>query len=198
MWRWIGKLLIFAIAFLVAWAIVERVMNALFNLGIRGGMQVSPNLPQTHFLYFSFLAGLIAGLFPFALIRHFLLFMKQGATEDAESALNNPQSWVWILFSGWLLYGLLGWILKMQPHSVLANSGGVSFASVFNSFWGVDCQSFTPKIRSIAAIKNCFNQVIYTLPWAGSLGYSVAVLVPRNIFAKMKRDAIVEPKDGSA
>lgn len=189
MLRWIGRFFIYVCAFIASWIIANYLVHSLFNLGIRGGMQISPSLPQEHFLCFALLAGLLAGVFPFDLVRYFFFFTRRNKIAMLQNpVLKHPQDWVCALFFVWLLCGMLAWLMRHHPHSVLAMSSSFSFSSLFDSFWGSGCPSIDPTRFSSLTYESCLDQMKYSAVWCGSIGYSAGGLISRSISAKIRDD----------
>lgn len=174
--KWIGKLLLQVPIYLVASYLVRQLLGSSYRLLIKAGSVLPPNLLLQHFLIVSLLDGFLAGLLGLLVLRAtFLLpFRTRGGNE---SVLKKPQTWTWILFTGWFMLGILKWVAESTHHSVLTASSGVTFSGAIEAFFGSGCQLIGADIRQMV-FSDCMDQLNFTHPWLGTIGYSAAALVP--------------------
>jgi|HubBroStandDraft_5_1064220.scaffolds.fasta_scaffold466691_1 hypothetical protein len=191
--KWTGKLLLQVPIYLVTSYLVRQLLGGCYGLLIKAGSVLPPNLLFQHFLIVSLLDGFLAGLLGLLVLRAtFLLpFRMQGGNE---SALKKPQAWTWILFTGWLMLGILKWIAKNTHQSVLAASSGVTFSGVIQAFFGSGCQLLGTDIHQMI-FSDCMNQLNFTHLWLGTIGYSAAALTPSGwvrLLRKQPQPVVVE------
>jgi hypothetical protein len=174
--KWTGMLLLQVPIYLVTSYLVRQLLGSIYRLLIKAGSVLPPNLLLQHFLIVSLLDGFLAGLLGLLVLRAtFLLsFRIQGSNE---SALKKPQTWTWILFTGWFMLGILKWIARNTHQSVLTASSSVTFSGAIEAFFGSGCQLMGADIRQMV-FSDCMNQLNFTHPWLGTIGYSAAALVP--------------------
>lgn len=174
--KWAGKFLLQVPIYLVTSYLVRQLLGSTYHLLIKAGSVLPPNLLLQHFLIVSLLDGFLAGFLGLLVLRAtFLLpFRTQGANE---SPLKNPQTWTWILFSGWFMLGILKLIAENTHQSVLAASSGVTFSGLIGAFFTSGCQLSGVDVHQIV-FSDCMNQLNFTHPWLGTIGYSAAALIP--------------------
>jgi hypothetical protein len=183
--KWAGKWLLQIPVYLVTSNAVRELIGSCYRLLLRGGALLPPNYLFQHFLWFSFVSGVLAGLVGVLLVRAMLLLPLHMA-QVADRAWQRPQAWTWILPTCWLLFGMTAWSGRQAFHSALATGTGPQNSGIIAAFFGSACD-FTGHGEFATTIRNCTTQLEFAHPWLGTLGYSAAAFVPAGWFGHLRR-----------
>jgi len=155
-----GRVLLHSLMFLFLMMILGNLSNIIFSLLIRMGAPFPPALLQKHFLWRSFILGVVAASPPFS-------FVLARWIEAAD------KKWVWIPYSFWMAVGLLFWVGHDRDTSVLADRPHY-LTQLAGLFFVQDCTLSLP-VNSVF-LSPCFYQIVFSALWMGSLGYSLAAI----------------------
>jgi hypothetical protein len=183
--KWTGKLLLQIPVYLVTSYIARQLIGSTYNLLIKSGAALPLALLRQHFLILSFFGGLLAGILGLLALKVLMLFPFH-AEYVYVAPWKRPQSWTWIIFTCVFLLGVLRWIVKNSDSSVLSSSSGISLAGFIDVFFGSGCQlNFADTHQSI--LNDCMNQITFTHPWLGTIGYSAAAFIPHRWLNSLHR-----------
>jgi hypothetical protein len=182
--KWIGMLLLQIPVYLVTSYVMRSLAGGSYNLLIKAGANLPPNLLLQHFLFVAIADGLLAGLLGVLTIRAMLLLPNRIRAVEGP-AWKRPQVWTWTISTCWFAFGIFVWIAANAHPSVLVTSSGLRLSDFIAAFFGRGCDLSAPKI-DLSVVQTCMNQISYTHLWLGTIGYSAAAFVPAGWSNRLK------------
>jgi hypothetical protein len=192
--KWAGKWVLQLPAYFVTSYAVRTLMGSCYRILIRGGANLPPNFLLQHFLWVALVGGFVAGLAGLLLFRAMLL-LPMNMNPVSGSVWKRPQAWTWILPTCVLAFGMMAWFGGQTHHSVLASSTVTGRASILGAFFGSGC-SIPATIHDYGFFNDCMNQITFTHPWLGTLGYSAAAFLPSDWFGKLRHKTLPQEEAG--
>jgi hypothetical protein len=128
-----------------------------------------------------FLAG-IAGI----IVLRMALLLPQKPLAPKGPPWKSPQAWTWVLPLAFLLFGMSAWIGGHPHHSVISTSSGLNNSDLIAAFFGRGC-NLTLVGANQWVFQTCMNQLTFTHPFVGTVGYSIAAFVPSGWFLRLRR-----------
>ena len=174
--RWFGVLLLQIPLYLITSYVMRSLLGGSYRLLIKAGATLPPNLLLQHFLFVGLIGGFLAGLLGLLAIR-IMLLLPTGTQAPNGPAWRRPQAWAWVISTCWFAFGIFVWSVAHAQRSVLTTSSSIKFADLIAAFFGRGCDLSAPKI-DLSVVQTCMNQISYTHPWLGTIGYSAAAFVP--------------------
>ncbi len=182
--KWTGKWLLQIPVYLVTSYVMRTLIGGGYRLLIRAGANLPPNLLLRHLLWVALAGGFLAGLLGMVLFRATLLLPLK-LTPRSGSAWSRPQTWTWALPTFWLGFGMMAWLGHHAQHTILAESTSGGASGLLAAFFGSGCS--IPAVNyGYAFLHDCMNQITFTHPWVGTVGYSAATFVPANWFDQLR------------
>ena len=187
--KWTGKLLLQIPVYAVTSYIARQLIGTVYNLLIKSGAALPPALLQQHFLILSFIGGLLAGFLGLLTLKA-LLLLPFHSEHVYVTPWKRPQCWTWSIFTCIFILGILRWLAKNA--SVLSTNSDISLAGFIDAFFGSGCQLNSADIRQMT-LNDCMNQITFTHPWLGTIGYSAATFIPHGWLNFLHRQPPSEP-----
>jgi len=174
--KWIGMLLLQIPLYMVTSYFMRRMVGIGYGLLVKAGANLSPNLLLRHFLLVSLFDGFLAGLAGVFLFRAMLLLPKR-VQVTSKPVWQRPQAWTWVISTCWLAFGIFNWAASNSSPSVLGFAPSLGFSDVVTVFLVRGCDLLAASLNR-SVMDRCETQILYTFPWLGTVGYSVAAFIP--------------------